>query len=110
MTDAPPTRITCYNDLVKAFRARKAELGLSNEGLDDAAGLTRGHTSKLLGPSRGKRIGAVTIEALMLGLAVDLVMVESPEKLAVMQPHYQRRREHNVRTRARKQQTPPEAA
>ena len=87
-----------YNDLVAAFRARKEQLGLSDSNLDDAAGLTPGHTNKVLGPSRERGIGSVVLEAYLMALAIDLVMVASAEKLAVMQPHYDQRKETRVRT------------
>jgi hypothetical protein len=89
-------RIACYNDLVEAFRARKVELGLSDEALDHRAGLTRGHAGKLLGPSRDKGIGAATIGALMDALGVAFLMVEDPEKLA-QAGEVERRAEWRVR-------------
>lgn len=93
--------IACYNDLVEALRSRKASLGLSDATLDDIAGLTQGHTNKVLGPSRDRGIGAATFEAYLMALAIDLVMVESRSKLKTMQPHYEARKSSHVRTNHR---------
>lgn len=91
-------RITCYNGLIEAFRARKAALRLSDEVLDELAGLTRGHTSKVLGASRGRGIGAVVLEGYLTALAIDLVMVENPDKLAELE--YAQRNERTIHKRA----------
>jgi hypothetical protein len=80
MTDATP--ITDYNSWVEALRARKAELGLSDSELDHRAFLAAGHTSKVLGPSRVRGIGASVFDSYMAALAFDLVMVPNPGKLA----------------------------
>jgi hypothetical protein len=93
----PLHRICCYNDLVAALRARQASLGLADEVLDDVAGLTKGHTNKVLGPSRERGIGASTFEAYAIALAFDLLMVENPDKLARMRPYYEGRKESNAR-------------
>lgn len=93
--------IACYNDLVEALRSRKASLGLSDATLDDIAGLTAGHTNKVLGPSRDRGIGAATFEAYLMALAIDLVMVESKSKLKTMRPHYEGRKDSHVRTNHR---------
>lgn len=93
----PLATIRCYNDLVDALRARKAELGLSDDVLDEVAGLTKGHTNKVLGPSRERGIGAATLEAYLIALAIDLVMVENAKKLVEMQPYYSAREETRVR-------------
>ena len=90
--------IRCYNDLIVALRARKDALGLADAVLDDVAGLTPGHTNKCLGPSRERGIGAATLEAYLMALAIDLHMVENAEKLARMLPHYETRSASRVRT------------
>jgi hypothetical protein len=81
MTDAL-ARITDYNSLVLALRARKEFLGLSDAELDHRAGLCAGHAGKLLGPSRERGIGASTLETLMCALGVSFIMIEDAEKLS----------------------------
>jgi hypothetical protein len=68
--------------IIDALRTRQLELGLTSAELEHRAGLTAGHVDKVLGPSRTKNIGAVTLEALMEALAVDFDIVGNPEKLA----------------------------
>jgi len=83
--------ISCYNELVAAIRARKDQLGLSNDALDDLASMPRGWAGKVLGPSHSKGIGAVTLEAYLMVLAFDLVMVTNRTKLRAMKPDYRGR-------------------
>jgi hypothetical protein len=83
----PLARISNYNDLVAALRARKEALGLSDASLDTVAGLAPGHTCKVLGPTRARGIGAATLEAYLMALAVDFVMVENPDKRATVTAH-----------------------
>lgn len=89
-------RVTCYNDLVLAFRARKEALGLSDAALDHRAGLVSGHANKVLGPARERGIGAAVLEALLFALGVDLIMVPNPDKLAAG-GDLERRKESHVR-------------
>ena len=51
MTD-PIATIRTQDDLIEALRAAKAMRGLSNDFCDERGGLTRGHTDKVLGPTR----------------------------------------------------------
>lgn len=99
--DQPIARIACYNDLVAALRIRKEQLGLSDAMLDEVAGLASGHTGKILGPSRDRGIGSATLETLMMALAFDFIMVNSPTKLAEMRRHYQPRHQSRVRNNQR---------
>jgi hypothetical protein len=97
----PLATIRSYGDLVLALKARQHALGLSDATLDHVAGLTPGHTNKCLGPSRERGLGASTLEAYLIALAIDLVMVENPEKLAAMRQHYEQRSESRVRANHR---------
>jgi hypothetical protein len=70
-----------YEDGLAVLRARRDELDISNEVVDEVAGLARGHTSHLIAhrPSRGLRGISWNIwEA--LGLKV--VVLEDPAALA----------------------------
>jgi hypothetical protein len=90
----PLARITCYNDLVEALLARKIALGLSDAELEHQAFLGAGHVNKIFGPTPIKGIGSSTLETLMHALAVDFIMVSSPEKLAKMEVHKCRQKSH----------------
>jgi hypothetical protein len=92
---APRTIAFCrdYEALVQAFRARQDELGLSNQLCDELAGLTSGHTDKLLGPSRNKTMGASTIDIFLELFGVSLVLVEDMDKVRRMQSRWERRQQ-----------------
>ncbi len=51
-----------HQDITEVFRVMKERLGLTNEFCDDAGGLTKGHTDKILGPSEAKQWGATTFD------------------------------------------------
>jgi hypothetical protein len=82
MMDGPDIVAPNYNALADAFRERQTRLGLSNRALDERSGLALGTTDKMLGPSRTKGMGAVTIECYMAGLCIDLVVRHNPQKFA----------------------------
>lgn len=100
MTDAAPIR--SYGDLIEAFRARKAEIGLSNTDCDTLGGLTTGHTDKLLGPTRSKNLGPLTFDILCELFAVQFVMAPNPEALERMEARWERRNERAVRVDAQR--------
>lgn len=83
-TPALPRQASNYDGVVEALRARKEELGYSDLELDARAGLAAGHTSKVLGPARTKGMGSVVLELYMAALAVDVVIVDSPAKRALL--------------------------
>lgn len=95
---APVTRIIrCTDDLLEAFAARKAELELSNEFVDDVGGLTRGHCDKVLGPTRAKRISQMTLDLFLEIFAVELVIRPNLEALARMEARWEQRKPDRVR-------------
>jgi hypothetical protein len=60
-----------YQDLVQVIRARRDELDVPHEIIDAIAGLTSGHTSKILCAPPMKHIGPVSWAILeVLGLRV----------------------------------------
>ena len=68
--------IRSLDDLVAAVCARRDELNISHELLDDLAGLQSGYVSKLLAPNRVKNFGAMSLPAVLGALGVALVLVE----------------------------------
>jgi hypothetical protein len=84
-----PTIIGSIEELLAALRARRDELQISNETIDDIAGLSDRHASKLLAanfPSRnlGKISFPLILGALGLGIA-RVEIVEDPEAIARVQ-------------------------
>jgi hypothetical protein len=68
--------IRSIDDLVDAIRARRDELNVSHELLDDLAGYQSGYTSKLLAPEPMKGLGPMSLPALLGALGAALVLVE----------------------------------
>src|SRR5258708_27330512 len=63
--------IRTYEDVLRVIRARRDELDVPHEIIDDIAGLAAGHTSKLLCPRPLKHLGPISwsiFEALWLSL------------------------------------------
>jgi hypothetical protein len=73
--------VKSYDDLHQLLRARAEELNVSRSTLDDAAGFTPGHASKLLSPTPIKKLGAVTMGLMLQVLGLQLIAVEDAEAL-----------------------------
>jgi hypothetical protein len=67
--------VTGHESMVEAFRVAKEMRNLSNDFCDDVGGLTKGHTDKILGPTRVKNISPMTIDLFCTMFAVKFVMV-----------------------------------
>lgn len=94
----PLATIRTQDDLIEALRVAKNMRGLSNDFCDQRAGLTRGHTDKVLGPTRAKSLSPMVFDLLAEILAVEFIMVPNPEAEARMKPRWEDRDTSNVRT------------
>jgi hypothetical protein len=74
-------RIRDEAELIDALRARQHQIGLSDAGLEHAAGLAAGHVSKLLAPARRRSPTLATVDRLMSVLALSIVLVHDPSKM-----------------------------
>jgi hypothetical protein len=81
--DTPRQLGTCndYAGLHRLLRERAESLNISRNTLDEAAGFTPGHASKLLAPRPIKNLGPVTLGLMLQGLGVQLLLVEDPDAL-----------------------------
>jgi hypothetical protein len=96
MNNFPTIAIRSYDDLITAIVAVKNFLQLSNEGIEDLAGLTRGHFDKIR--ARTKRAGPTVLDALLGALAIELHVKRDLEAAEKMSRRWERRREDHVRT------------
>jgi hypothetical protein len=82
-TDSPRQLGECndYDGLHRILRDRADELNVSRTTLDEAAGLTPGHASKLLAPRPLKNLGATTLGLMLQVMGLKLVVVEDVEAL-----------------------------
>lgn len=87
MSDGVLAIVTDYPGLHAALRARAEQLGVSRETLDDLAGLTNGHTAKLLSPQPFKVLGPMSMGALLGALGLKLVVIEDAEQIARIKKH-----------------------
>jgi hypothetical protein len=86
---APLASISSYEDLIAALRARQSALELSHEVLSEISGLPERYSSKVLSPRGSRRVGMLSLQLLLSGLGVKLLMVEDPVTLEL----YRSRRE-----------------
>jgi hypothetical protein len=79
-------------DLIEAIRARRDELGITHETIDAIAGLPSGYCSKLLAPEPMKRLGKISIPAMLGALGVALVLVEDTAQIGLVSPRWTKRK------------------
>lgn len=86
-----------YDELIEALRSVKEIRELSNDFCDDVGGLTKGHTDKVLGPSRAKTLSPMTLNLFLELFAVDIVLVTNLDAAKRMEPRWERREAGHVR-------------
>jgi len=79
-----------HDALVDLLRARKDDLGISDQFIDEAC-LSPGHCGKVLGPMRVKTLGRQSLDGLLIALGCALVLVEDPEHIAMMEAQWEKR-------------------
>lgn len=70
------------NEMHRAFRDRAQQLNITRDTIDQIAGLTSGHASKLLAPEPLKHYGLRSFGPMLGALGLKLLVVEDPEALA----------------------------
>jgi hypothetical protein len=86
-----------HDELVELLAQRKADLGLSNEFVDQIGGLAAGACDQILGPSRRKNLGKTSMDILLEVFAADITLTLSTEKLRRMEKRYEGRVKSQVR-------------
>jgi hypothetical protein len=86
-------------DLIDEIRARRDELQITHECIDDVAGLSSGYASKLLAPDPIKHLGPMSFEAVLGALGVALVLVEDSAQVARVSPHWTKRKRPQRKSR-----------
>lgn len=97
MPDIVLARFDDWDGMVEALRAAKAHRSLSDNFCDDRAGLARGHTNKVLGPSRDKNLSMMTFDTFAELFAVQFFMAPNPAAEARMIDRWEGRDISNVR-------------
>lgn len=78
-------------DLLAALRARRDELQLTHERLDDIAGWPSGYCGKLLAENPIKNLGWVSFGLALDSMGVALVLVENPAQVRLVEKRWIRR-------------------
>jgi hypothetical protein len=92
--------IRSCEDLQRALRARKEELGVSNATLDEVCGLSERYCSKVLGLHPSRMLGPMSLTALLGGLGTVLILCEDEEALARVRARLEKRRRRVERARS----------
>jgi hypothetical protein len=79
-------------ELLDAIRARRDELNISHETIDQIAGFQGGYTSKLLAPQPIKNLGPMSLGAILGALGLALVAVADPEAEQRVSKRWQKRK------------------
>lgn len=95
-----PTRhgeVRDQRQLHALLRALADKRGLSRRVIDELAGLTIGHTERILAEIPEKRIGIDTLFPLLWGLGLRMVIEDCPDNLARISEFVNGRADHMVR-------------
>jgi hypothetical protein len=80
-----------YAGLVSALRDRAERLGVSNETVGAIAGLPAGYVGHVLGVRPGRRLGVVSLGAMLGALGLKLAVIEDEAGLARIKPRLVKR-------------------
>jgi hypothetical protein len=78
-------------DVLDRCRARRDELGITHETIDDIAGWAAGYGGKILAPNPIKNLGWMSLGSLLGTIGTMLIMVEDPEQIRRVQDRWIRR-------------------
>lgn len=84
--------IRSQSELLDAIRARRDELNISHETIDNIAGFQAGYTSKLLCDPPMKNPGPMSLGALLGALGMALMPVSDPDSIAKVEKRWQKRK------------------
>jgi hypothetical protein len=83
--------IRSMEELLEALRARRDELQITHETIDDVAGWPSGYAGKLLAPSPIKNLGWMSFGLALDSMGVALVMIENAEQRKLVENRWVRR-------------------
>lgn len=86
----PITVVSDYDGFIEALIALKYERSLTDSMIEELELLPDGWLGKIFGPARIKNVGPKSFDALLNVLAVDIVFVPNPERLAALERRRQR--------------------
>lgn len=84
--------------MIAAIRARKDELGMSDEVFEERAGLSKGRFGQVFGPGQARAIGITPMLAAAGAVGLDLLFRPNAEETARISARCERREEHRRHT------------
>jgi hypothetical protein len=84
--------ITSMSGLLDVIRARRDELNISHELIDDLAGFPAGYTGKLLAPIPVRGISHMSLGGILGALGLGLVVIEDPGQRAKVEGRWRPRK------------------
>lgn len=87
-----PPPIRSMSELLDVIRARRDELNISHETIDNIAGLQAGYTSKMLAEKPIRGVGYMSLGAVLGSLGIGLAVVEDTEQRAKVETRWQKRK------------------
>jgi hypothetical protein len=84
--------ITSMAGILDVVRARRDELNISHETIDEIAGFPAGYTSKLLAPTPMRGVSHMSLGGVLGALAIGLVVVEDPGQRAKVEGRWRPRK------------------
>jgi hypothetical protein len=90
-----PRVVRSRDEFVQLIRDRRTELQITLETLNAVTGLADGLCSKLLAPNPTKRMGPISLKALLGALALGIVevkVIEDPAQAKRMAPRWTKRK------------------
>jgi hypothetical protein len=79
-------------ELLEALRARRDELNISHETIDNIAGMPSGYTSKLFAPEPIRGFGYASFGSVLGALGLAVVVVADPEQAKKVEKRWVRRK------------------
>jgi hypothetical protein len=86
--------VRCYHGLIEALRSRVNELKVAYDTVDRVAGLPQRYTGKLLNPTNGRSLGAISLEPLLATLGLKILLVEDQQAYDRVKHRLEQRRWH----------------
>ena len=90
--------VSSYDEMLSALRSRVTELQINGERFDEYAGLPRGYLSKLIGAKPIRRLGMTSLQPVLAGLALRVLLVVDREAERRLKERLPPRNESYVRS------------
>jgi hypothetical protein len=71
------TTVSSYDEFLNALAVRVDDLRVTRDALNERAGLAEGYVGKIFGPRPARRMGALSLWAILEALGLKIVLVEN---------------------------------